>query len=105
MDAITQLYKMFFGDWIAPKSEGTITHTILGSNRKTSKEPVQARTKIMAVLNEFDWMTNKQIADLTSLQLNTVQTTTNKLYTKGKLDRKTRKDSPDTKPICIYRKK
>jgi ribosomal protein S13 len=59
----------------------------------------------MAVLDELNWMTNKQIAELTELQLNTVQTTTNKLFAKGKLERKTKKDKGDIKPICLYRKK
>lgn len=105
MDPITQLYRMFFGDWVAPATTNTIKHTILGSSKRTSKEPVQARSKIMAVLNETDWMTNKEIAELTALQLNTVQTTTNKLYVKGKVERKTKKDKGDIKPICLYRKK
>lgn len=104
-DPVTQLYRMFFGDWVAPEPKATITHTILGTNRRTSKEPVQARTKIMAVINEFDWMTNKHIAELTGLPLNTVQTTTNKLYGKQKLERKMNKENVDTKPVCLYRKK
>ena len=105
MSSVSQLYQMFFGAWTAPESQGTIRHTILGSNRKTSKEPVQARTKIMAAIHEINWMSNRELADLTGLQLNTVQTTTNKLYSKGKLERITRKDNADTKPICLYRKK
>lgn len=105
MDSITQLYKMFFGDWVAPPVSKIERHTILGSSKRANKEPVQARSKIMAVLNETDWMTNKEIMELTALQLNTVQTTTNKLYVKGKVERKTKKDKGDIKAICMYRKK
>ena len=99
------LQTILFGTWIAPEVKETRRHTILGSSKRVSKEPVQARSKIMAVLDELNWMTNKEIAELTALQLNTVQTTTNKLFAKGKLDRKTKKDKGDIKPICLYRKK
>jgi len=105
MSAVSQLYKMFFGDWVAPEPSNTVKHTILGASKRVSKQPVQARLKIMSVLSELDWMTNKEIAELTALQLNTVQTTTNKLYAKGKVERKTKKDKGDIKPICLYRKK
>lgn len=99
------LYTILFGDWTPPESKKTTRHTILGVNKRTSKEPVQARSKIMAILDELNWMTNKEIAEETGLQLNTVQTTTNKLYAKGKVERKTKKDKGDIKPICLYRKK
>ena len=99
------LYTILFGNWIQPEVKEVRRHTILGSSKRTSKEPVQARAKIMAVLDEMNWMTNKEIAELTALQLNTVQTTTNKLFVKGKVERKTKKDKGDIKPICLYRKK
>lgn len=94
-----------FGFWIPPEVKEVRRHTILGSSKRANKEPVQARSKIMAVLSDLDWMTNKEIAELTGLQLNTVQTTTNKLFTKGKIERKTKKEKSDIKPICLYRKK
>jgi predicted transcriptional regulator len=99
------LHTILFGFWTPPEVKEVRRHTILGSGKKANKEPVQARSKIMAVLSETDWMTNKQIAELTALQLNTVQTTTNKLFTKGKIERKTKKEKSDIKPICLYRKK
>lgn len=99
------MYTILFGNWTPPKVKETRKHAIIGSSKRISKEPVQARSKIMAVLSELDWMTNKEIAELTALQLNTVQTTTNKLFAKGKVERKTKKDKGDIKPICLYRKK
>lgn len=98
------LLDLLYGIWIPPKSKNTIKHTGFSSSKKKS-EPVHAKTKVMAVLDEFEWMSNKEIAAKTELQLNTVQTTTNKLYEKKKIERRMRKEAGDIKPVCLYRRK
>jgi len=52
-----------------------------------------------------EWKSNKQISIETGLQLNTVQQKTAKLHVAGKIEKITRKEYADTKPVCLYRKK
>ncbi len=98
------LTEILFGKWVPPKSIGTIKHSAFGTDKK-KPEPVHARAKIMRVLDDLNWMSNRDIADKTDLQINTVQTTTSKLYEKKRLERKIRKDPGDQKPIYMYRRK
>ena len=98
------LQELLYGKWEPPTVVRTIRHTILGPEKKKS-EPVHARVKILKVLDQFNWMSNKEIAEMTCLQINTVQTTTGKLYEKKRVERKVRKEAGDPKPIYLYRRK
>ena len=76
---------------------------MLGAN-KTKNPTIFAKAKIIAALTN-EWKNNKQIAEATGLQLNTVQQKTAKLFAAGKIDRVMKKCKIDAKPICMYRKK
>lgn len=95
------LMDLFWGIWLPPNPARSTRHRIAG-NSKSKVQPVHAKVKIMASLTN-DWKTNKQIAAATGLQLNTVQQKTAKLHLAGKIDKITRKEDPDVKPVCLYR--
>jgi predicted Rossmann fold nucleotide-binding protein DprA/Smf involved in DNA uptake len=97
------LMDLFWGIWIPPTPTRSIRYRI-GGNNKYKAAPVYAKVKIMSVLTD-EWKSNKQISAETGLQLNTVQQKTAKLHVAGKIDKITRKEDPDTKPVCLYRKK
>lgn len=95
------LMDLFWGVWLPPTTTGSIKHRI-GGNNKYKASAVHAKTKIMSALTD-EWKTNKQISAETGLQLNTVQQKTAKLHVAGKIDKITRKENPDIKPVCFYR--
>ena len=104
---ISDVMDMFYDPWIPPKElpESVVTrrHRILDDSKVPRKEPVQARTKIMAVLGKYDWQTIEEIAKQTSLAINTVVVTTDRMYKSGKLER-TKKLTPFGR-VNVYRKK
>ena len=87
-----RLMDMFYAPWIPPKTlpESIVTrrHRLLDESKNPRNEPVQARTKIMAILDDFNWMTIEEIARMTSITTNTVGITTDRLYKAGKIERK-----------------
>ena len=97
------LMDLLLGVWRPPLPVRSRVHRMLGANK--SKSPtVFAKAKIVASLTH-EWKNNRQIAEETGLQLNTVQQKTAKLFTAGKIDRIMQKCKRDLKPICMYRKK
>lgn len=97
------LMDLLLGVWRPPLPTRSRVHRMLGANK--SKQPtIFAKAKIIAALTR-EWKNNKQIAEITGLQLNTVQQKTAKLFAAGKIDRIMQKCKQDAKPICMYRKK
>lgn len=97
------LMDLLLGVWRPPLPVRSRVHRMLGAN-KSKTPPIFAKTKIIASLTN-EWKNNKQIAEDTGLQLNTVQQKTAKLFAAGKIDRVMQKCKVDAKPICMYRKK
>lgn len=98
------LFDLLLGSWRPPTPARSTKHRLLGGNGKGKSVPIFARAKILAVLTD-DWKTNKDIAQETGLQLNTVQQKTARLFLSGKVDKTTKKTAGDIKPVCLYRKK
>ena len=98
------LMDLLLGVWRPPTPSRSRIHRLLGSNSKSSSMQMFARVRIMAALTD-EWKTNKQIASDTGLQLNTVQQKTAKMHTSGKIDKITRKECAETKPVCLYKLK
>lgn len=96
------LMDLLLGVWRPPSPTRSRTHRMLGANKSKTSTPIFAKAKIIASLTN-EWKNNKQIAEETGLQLNTVQQKTAKLYTAGKIDRIMQKCKSDAKPICMYR--
>ena len=97
------LMDLLLGVWRPPLPTKSRVHRMLGGN-KSKSVPIFAKAKILAALTS-EWKHNKQIAEETGLQLNTVQQKTAKLFTAGKIDRIMQKCKSDTKPVCMYRTK
>ena len=95
------LMDLFWGIWLPPTPTKSMRHRVGGSKAKTT--PIHAKARIIAALTD-EWKTNKQIVAETGLQLNTVQQKTAKLHMAGKIEKITRKEYADTKPVCLYRK-
>ena len=96
------LFDLLLGAWNPPVPARSTKYRLLGGN-KNKAVPIFARAKILAVLTD-DWKTNKDIAQETGLQLNTVQQKTARLFLSGKVDKTTKKTAADIKPVCLYRK-
>jgi predicted Rossmann fold nucleotide-binding protein DprA/Smf involved in DNA uptake len=97
------LMDLFWGAWLPPTPVKSTRHRI-GGNSKYKNAPVYAKAQILSVMTS-EWKTNKQIAVDTGLQINTVQQKTAKLFLAGKIEKITRKEYAETKPVCLYRKK
>lgn len=97
------LMDLLLGTWNPPTPARSYKHRMLGANSKSKSPFVFARARIMDALTA-EWKTNKQIAVEAGLQLNTVQQKTAKMHAAGKIDKITRKERADTKPVCLYRK-
>jgi len=97
------LLDLLFGAWRPPLPSRSTKYRLLGGNGKGKSIPIFARAKIMGVLTN-EWKTNKEIAQETGLQLNTVQQKTARLFLSGKVDKTTKKTAGDIKPVCLYRK-
>lgn len=96
------LMDLFWGIWLPPIPSRSTRHRVGGSKAKAI--PIHAKARIIEALTD-EWKTNKQIVADTGLQLNTVQQKTAKLHVAGKIEKITRKEYADTKPVCLYRKK
>lgn len=97
------LFDLLLGAWRPPVPTRSTKYRLLGGS-KSKAVPIFARAKIIAVLTN-DWKTNKDIAQETGLQLNTVQQKTARLFLSNKIDKTTKKSAGDIKPYCLYRKK
>lgn len=95
------LMNLLLGIWKAPKPSRSRSYR-MASQTKNKTEHIFAKAKIISVLTG-EWKTNKQIAADADLQINTVQQKTAKLHKEGKIDKITRKEQEDTKPVCLYR--
>lgn len=98
------LMDLLLGSWNPPKPARSYRHRMLGAGSKSKSPFVFARAKIMETLTA-EWKTNKQIAIEAGLQLNTVQQKTAKMHASGKIEKITRKERAEIKPVCLYRKK
>ena len=98
---------MFYDPWIPPKElpESVVTrrHRMMDDSKVPRKDPVQARTKILAILSEYNWKTIDEIARETCLTTNTVSITADRMYKSGKIER-TKKVTTFGK-VNVYRKK
>jgi hypothetical protein len=101
-EAIQFLTGLFYPEWCPPNVPGR-RHSLLDDSKSPRHEPVQARTKIMAVLGRYEWKTIDQIAKETSLMTNTVAITTDRMYKARRIERK-KQDTLYGK-INMYRKK
>ncbi len=98
------LMDLLLGMWQPPCPTRSIKHRMAGGGSKAKSPALFARARILETLTD-EWKSNKQIARETGLQLNTVQQKTAKMHMAGKIDKITKKDNPDVKPVCMYRKK
>jgi hypothetical protein len=64
-EAIQFLTGLFYPEWCPPNVPGR-RHSLLDDSKSPRHEPVQARTKIMAVLGRYEWKTIDQIATTTA---------------------------------------
>ena len=67
------------------------------------KEPVQCRTKIMKVLDKFNWKSVSEISEETAIPKGTVFSTAERMYKAGRIERK--KKSTIYGDMNMYRKK
>lgn len=95
------LFDLLLGKWQPPTPSRSTKHRLLGGSKSKSM-PVFARVKIISALTD-QWKTNKEIAQETGIQLNTVQQKTARLFAAGKIDKTTKKEAGDIKPVCMYR--
>lgn len=106
-EGMATLMAMFYAPWLPPRTlpESIVTrrHRLLNESKAAPKDPVQARTRIMAVLDEFEWKTVEQLARETTLTVNTVAVTTDRMRRSGKIER-SKKETPFGK-VNVYRKK
>jgi hypothetical protein len=107
MEGTATLMAMFYAPWLPPRTlpETVVTrkHRLLSDSKAEPKDPVHARTRIMAALDEFEWKTVEQLARETTLTVNTVAVTTDRMRRSGKIDR-SKKVTPFGK-VNVYRKK
>lgn len=97
------LFDLLLGKWQPPTPSRSTKYRLLGGS-KSKSTPVFAKVKIISALTD-QWKTNKDIAQETGIQLNTVQQKTARLFAAGKIDKTTKKTTGDIKPVCLYRKK
>lgn len=97
------LQELFFGTFQVPENFTTRKHSICGNPNKKKPAPLNSKQKILNVLNNVDWKTNKQIASDTGLLINRVQHTTAKLFNLGKIERTAEQPVSTLKPIYLYR--
>ena len=105
-EAISFLTKLFYPEWTPPPEIGVRKFRLMQEINRPIKEkhkPVQARTKILAVLDDMNWKTNDELAKETCLIPSTVAITTDRMYKAGKIERK-KKDTPFGY-INLYRRK
>jgi predicted Rossmann fold nucleotide-binding protein DprA/Smf involved in DNA uptake len=98
------LMDLLLGIWQPPRPTRSVRYRMAGGGSKAKSPAPFARARILEALTN-EWKSNKQIARETGLQLNTVQQKTAKMFVAGKIDKITKKDNPDVKPVCMYRKK
>jgi DNA-binding transcriptional ArsR family regulator len=104
-ETIKTFMEFYYPAWTPPSEVGVRKHRIMQDNYKSeSKQPVHARTKILAALHKFDWMTVEKIATETGLAVSTVARTTDRMYAAKKIERK-REVNPAHGKINLYRKK
>ena len=100
------LTNLFYPSWTPPEAAKVRRHRIMHEVNRPTKEksqPVHARTKLMAALDEFEWKTNDELAKETCLNISTVAITTDRMYNSGKIQR-TKKKMPHGY-VNMYRKK
>ena len=104
-EGTANLMAMFYPPWSPPDPEIVTTrrHRLLDDSKTPRKEPVQARTKIMAALHKFNWMTIEEIARETCVTVETVSVTTDRMYRSGTIER-SKRSTPHGK-VNLYRKK
>ena len=103
--AIKTLMELYYPAWTPPPEVGVRKHRIMqDNNRAECKQPVQARTKILAALHQYEWMAVEEIAIKTGLAVSTVARTTDRMYAAKKIERK-RETNPAHGKINVYRKK
>lgn len=104
-DNIRILTGFYYPEWTPPPESGTRTHRITHDmdKRDRKSQPVQARTKIMAILDEFEWKSNEEIAKETGIGLSTVAITTDRMSRTGKIERSKRATVHGK--INVFRKK
>lgn len=95
---------LFNNVYTPPPVKGVRKHRLMNEKGLPSPEPVQARTKIMEVLHEYEWMTVEEIARKTGLAVPTVAKTTDRMYSSKRIER-TKRVHPAHGKINIYRKK
>ena len=96
---------LLFNNTYTPLPEVAVRkHRIMKDlSQSEPKEPVQARTKIMKILNKISWMSVSEIADETAIPKNTVFQTAERLYKAGKIE--ATKKPTIYGDIKMYRKK
>lgn len=95
---------LFNNTYTPPTEAGVRKHRIMKDPSQSGpKEPVQARTKIMKILDKLNWKSVSEIADETAIPKNTVFQTAERLYKAGKIE--TRKKPTIYGDIKMYRKK
>lgn len=97
------LEEILFGTWLPPENFTTRSHRILGTSSR--KKPVigDCKKKILKALSSSVWKTNKDISDETGLLINLVHRHTTKLFKDGKIERSSRKEASDIKPVFLFR--
>ena len=97
--------ELYYPAWTPPPEVGVRKHRIMQDNKKAEGNyPVQARTKILAALHQYEWMTVEEISIKTGLAVSTVARTTDRMYAAKKIERK-RETNPAHGKINVYRKK
>lgn len=82
------LMRIFYPPWTPPPEVGVRKNRIMKDNLKGKNEPVQARTRIMAALDEFEWKSIDDLSKETGLLVSTVAITTDRMYRAHKIARK-----------------
>lgn len=102
------LQDVLFGTWTPPEVFTTRSHRVMSyvsGEPRTPKAPVHSRTKILAALDRFKWMTNKEISEKCGVKVETVGTMTKRMADAKRIERKHKKDPSDPISYPIYRLK
>lgn len=95
---------LFNNVYTPPPEVGVRKHRIMKETSPSEpREPVQARTKIMKILDKLNWKSVSEIADETAIPKNTVFQTAERLKKAGKIE--SRMKPTLYGDIKMYRKK